>query len=90
MFRLTAIRRATLLIAVYGLLVAIPSEAREVFGQERRSPEERLVNAVLESIPNAWALLKSVWDQEGSSLDPFGNPKPDEGSSLDPFGAPGQ
>ena len=28
-----------------------------------------------------------MWEKEGSSLDPFGQPKP-EGSSLDPFGNP--
>jgi hypothetical protein len=88
MFRFTAIRSATLVLAVCGLLAAVPSEARKMRGQERRSEGKRLIEAALQAIPDAWALLKAVWDEEGSSLDPFGNPKP-QGSSLDPFGDPG-
>ncbi|MES1246015.1 MAG: hypothetical protein ABUT39_30690 [Acidobacteriota bacterium] len=93
MFRFTAIRRAAPLAATCVLLflVAIPSQARELRGEERSRPQESLAEAALRAIPDAWnAFLRAVWDQEGSSLDPFGNPKPDEGSSLDPFGDPRQ
>ena len=90
MFRFTAIR-ATLALAACVLFAAVPSEAHESRGKERRSQQESLIDAALRAIPDGWtALLKAVWDQEGSSLDPFGNPKPDEGSSLDPFGDPKQ
>jgi hypothetical protein len=93
MFRFTAIRRTALLAAAFALF-AIPSQAREPRGEERRSSQASLADvadAALRAIPDAWnALLKAVWDEEGSSLDPFGNPKSDEGSSLDPFGDPRQ
>lgn len=89
MFRSTAIRRATLLAVVCVLFSAIPSQAREP-RREERSRQEGLVRAALRAIPDAWsALLRAVWDEEGSSLDPFGSPKPNEGSSLDPFGHSG-
>lgn len=91
MFRFTTIRRTVLLVAACVLLAAAPSQARELRGEDTRSPEESFIEATLMAVPDAWtALLKAVWDQEGSSLDPFGNPKPDEGSSLDPFGDPRQ
>ena len=92
MFRFTAIRRAAPLAAcVLLFLIAIPSQARELRGEKRSRSEENIVRAALRAIPDAWkALLRTVWDEEGSSLDPFGNPKPDEGSSLDPFGDPRQ
>jgi hypothetical protein len=31
--------------------------------------------------------LTAVWEEEGSSLDPSGQPRPHEGSSLDPDGS---
>lgn len=89
MFRFTTIRRAALLLAAFVLFATAPSEAHEPSGQKRKSPRQGLIDSALRAIPDAWAaLLKAAWAEEGSSLDPFGNPKPDEGSSLDPFGAP--
>lgn len=32
--------------------------------------------------------LTAIWEMEGSSLDPNGQPRPNEGSSLDPSGQP--
>lgn len=31
--------------------------------------------------------LTAIWEMEGSSLDPSGQPRPTEGSSLDPNGS---
>ena len=68
------------------LLLPLPALAKEPRATER--PLARATFAALWSvIPEAWTLLKSVWEREGSSLDPFGPPKPPpEGSSLNPFG----
>lgn len=32
--------------------------------------------------------LTAIWEMEGSSLDPSGQPRTDEGGSLDPSGQP--
>lgn len=37
-------------------------------------------------LPAFWNLLRSMWAEEGGSLDPSGQPRSDEGSSLDPDG----
>lgn len=43
-------------------------------------------------ISRTWSAAAEVWQEAGSSLDPFGSPaasNTDEGSSLDPFGGSG-
>jgi hypothetical protein len=32
-------------------------------------------------------ILTAIWEREGSSLDPNGQPRPNEGGSLDPDGS---
>ena len=47
--------------------------------------------SVWDLVCDTWNALSKVWQEEGSSLDPFGHPaisNSDEGSSLDPFGRP--
>lgn len=34
-----------------------------------------------------WSFVTSLWEEEGSSLDPSGQPRPGEGGSLDPNGS---
>jgi len=34
-----------------------------------------------------WTFVKALWEEEGSSLDPSGEPRPNEGGSLDPSGS---
>ena len=86
MVGLSRLRRAPLLLLFVGALL-LPSLvlAERPHGKERPSPRQTLT-ALWNAVPNVWTLFKSIWEREGSSLDPFGPPKPTEGSSLDPFG----
>lgn len=79
------VRRVVLLVLVGTLLLPPLASAAKPRAKERRSARPTLT-ALWNAVPEAWALFKSVWEGEGSSLDPFGQPKPNEGSSLDPFG----
>jgi hypothetical protein len=58
---------------------------------ERRSdgpaPKERVSLWQGRLLPALWGLLTRIWEENGSSLDPSGQPRPDEGSSLDPSGS---
>lgn len=81
------VRSMALLLLVGALLLPPMAWAKEPRATERPSPRETLA-ALWNAIPEAWTLLKSIWEREGSSLDPFGPPKPPEGSSLDQFGDP--
>jgi hypothetical protein len=49
--------------------------------RQERTIRERTVAVFLSTFPQAWAAIQSIWEKEGSSLDPFGNPKP---SSMPP------
>ena len=79
------VRSMALLLLVGTLLLPSQVSAKEPRARERRSARQPLT-ALWNVLPEAWSLLKSVWEGEGSSLDPFGQPRPNEGSSLDPFG----
>ncbi len=37
-------------------------------------------------LPTLWSFVKALWAEEGSSLDPSGQPRTNEGGSLDPSG----
>jgi hypothetical protein len=74
-----------LLLLVAALLLPPLAFAREAQVKERPSPRPTLA-ALWNVLPQVWTLFKCIWEKEGSSLDPFGPPKPNEGSSLDPFG----
>jgi len=34
-----------------------------------------------------WSFVKTLWEEEGGSLDPDGQPRPNNGGSLDPNGS---
>jgi hypothetical protein len=34
-----------------------------------------------------WSFVKTIWEANGASLDPNGEPRPTNGSSLDPSGS---
>lgn len=38
-------------------------------------------------LPAVWSFLRAVWEEEGPSLDPDGQPRPNTGSDLDPDGS---
>ena len=78
------VRSMALLLLVGTLLLPSQISAKEPRARERRSAQPLTV--LWNALPEAWSLWKSVWEGEGSSLDPFGQPRPNEGSSLDPFG----
>lgn len=79
------VRSMALLLLVGVLLLPSLAGAEESWAKERRSARYNFTT-LWNGLPEAWTLLKRVWEGEGSSLDPFGKPKPNEGSSLDPFG----
>ena len=82
---LSRVRRTALLLLVGALFLPSLVLAEWSHAKERPSPSQTLA-ALWNAVPDVWALFKSIWEREGSSLDPFGPPKPNEGSSLDPFG----
>jgi len=76
--------RATSLLFTF-LLLAVPFAAR---AEEPRSSELRPARLGIAGwLSEAWTLLRRLWEKEGGSIDPFGNPIK-EGSSTDPFGSP--
>ena len=79
------VRTVATLVLAAALLLPPLALAKEPRPPERPSPRENLA-AFWNAVPKAWTLFKNIWEREGSSLDPFGSPKPGEGSSLDPFG----
>jgi ABC-type arginine transport system permease subunit len=79
------VRKVVLLLLVAVLLLPPLARAKENRARERTSPRQSFTT-LWRAVPEVWTLFKSIWEKEGSSLDPFGQPKPNEGSSLDPFG----
>lgn len=54
-----------------------------------RGPEPRGKTAMGRFLPALWTFVKALWEEEGSSLDPSGEPRPGAGSDLDPSGDSG-
>ena len=54
---------------------------------DRHAAEKKEMGSLRAALVSLWSGIAALWEKEGSSLDPFGQPKP-EGSSLDPFGNP--
>ncbi|MEA2558705.1 MAG: hypothetical protein QOH06_209 [Acidobacteriota bacterium] len=52
-----------------------------------RRPEPREEAARGRFLPTLWTFVKALWEEEGGSLDPDGQPRPNEGGSLDPSGS---
>jgi hypothetical protein len=74
------------ILAVLLLLTLAPTVSWA--GERAISPRKEasfLGGTLLSSL---WSVFKSVWAEEGSSLDPDGQPRPNEGSDLDPSGSP--
>ena len=70
---LPRLRRIAPLLLVF-LLTAFPLAATTHDRQPREVRQSRLGIAGL--LFEAWALVSRIWEKEGSSTDPFGNPKP--------------
>jgi len=78
--------RATSLLLTFLLLLAVPFAAARA--EEPRSRELRPARLGIAGwLSEAWTLLRRLWEKEGGSIDPFGNPMK-EGGSTDPFGSP--
>lgn len=84
MFRSPLAKAACLLVACCLLLPALASAEPPRRGQGLSPVGEKA--ALWHVVSELWTRIRAIWQEEGSSLDPFGNPKPQEGSSLDPFG----
>ncbi|HWM90625.1 MAG TPA: hypothetical protein VN493_07650 [Thermoanaerobaculia bacterium] len=69
------------------LLVLTLTPALSWAGEGRPEPRDEVVILRGRLLPALWGFLRSVWEREGSSLDPSGQPRPNGGSSLDPSGS---
>jgi hypothetical protein len=88
--------RTAALFVLFSVIVSSHTSAAELRGGDRISSETTAFAAFVRTLPEPVGVLLNLWANEGSSLDPFGNPKPssvlsspasaDEGSSLDPSG----
>jgi hypothetical protein len=74
-----------LLAALLLLLTLAP--ALSWAGQRGPEPRDEAVKGRF--LPTLWSFVKALWEENGSSLDPRGQPRPNEGSSLDPSGSTG-
>lgn len=54
-----------------------------------RGPEPREEAVMGRFLPRLWTFVKALWEENGGSLDPNGQPRPGAGSSLDPSGSRG-
>jgi hypothetical protein len=70
------LRRAPIVVAALLSVVLISSTASANPRRQERTIRERTVAAVLRVFPQVWTAIRSMWEKEGSSLDPFGNPTP--------------
>ncbi|MFP5285997.1 MAG: hypothetical protein ACLGI9_09695 [Thermoanaerobaculia bacterium] len=52
-----------------------------------RRPEPREETVMGSFLTTLWTFVKALWEAEGGSLDPSGEPRPTNGSSLDPNGS---
>jgi len=82
-----AVPRTALLLLISFLLLPPLADAREFRAEEARVTAPRVIAAIWNALPGVRDLVKAVWGAAGSSLDPFGEPKPQEGSSPDPQGS---
>lgn len=71
------------ILAVLLLLLTL-TPALSWAGQRDEPWDEPLGGRLLARL---WSFVKAVWEQEGGSLDPDGQPRPNEGGSLDPNGS---
>ena len=69
------------------LLVLTLTPALSWAGERRAEPRGEVVIPGGRLLPALWGFLRSVWEKEGSSLDPSGQPRPNNGSDLDPSGS---
>ncbi|HET9227756.1 MAG TPA: hypothetical protein VFR31_13870 [Thermoanaerobaculia bacterium] len=53
----------------------------------QREPEVWVPSVKGWLLSTLWSFMTSVWEEEGGSLDPNGQPRPNSGSSLDPNGS---
>ena len=74
------IRRSLALL----LLLLTLAPALSWAAPRRSEPREEAVRGRF--LPTLWTFVKALWEEEGSSLDPSGQPRPNNGSSLDPNG----
>jgi hypothetical protein len=61
-----------------------------VYGDGETVASPLAVSSLWDLLGGTWSALSKIWQEEGSSLDPFGRngSTSDAGSHLDPFGGP--
>jgi hypothetical protein len=77
------IRRSLALL----LLLLTLAPALSWAGPRRPEPRDEAVKGRF--LPTLWSFVKALWEENGGSLDPDGQPRPNEGGSLDPSGSRG-
>jgi hypothetical protein len=70
------LREAALVAAAILTLLQMPPAVSAAPRGEDRAVRER-ARGLLQAIPDLWHAIGGIFGREGSSLDPFGNPKPD-------------
>jgi hypothetical protein len=94
-------RRAGIVLVLASMLAAGPAFGKQGHLPANQSTHPGIAEAVEEALSSVWHHLTSLWEANGSGLDPFGHPLPsnatsgtaiqadpnqDNGSRLDPFG----
>lgn len=69
------------------LLVLTLAPALSWAAERRIEPRDETVILKGRLLPAIWSFLRALWEEEGPSLDPSGQPRPNEGSDLDPNGS---
>jgi hypothetical protein len=70
------LRRAPLVVAALLSAILVSSTASAAPRREARTVRERTIAALVSVFPEVWTAIRNLWAKEGSTLDPFGNPKP--------------
>lgn len=82
MLRIDVRRILAMLLLILGLTPALSWAA-----ERRTEPRDRAAILKGRLLPTMWRFLRAMWEEEGPSLDPDGQPRPNEGGSLDPSGS---
>jgi hypothetical protein len=69
-------RRTSAVVAALLSVLMMSSSALASPRRDERTVRERTIGAVMSLFPQVWNAIRSIYEKEGSSLDPFGNPKP--------------
>jgi hypothetical protein len=82
-----AVRRIAVMLLLLLTLAPSLTWAGAHRSEDAVAPREGASLAERSLLSALWSFFKGVWEAEGGSLDPNGQPRPNEGGSLDPSGS---